>query len=403
VSNVSLGVWHGGTRLATLTRRQRPWQIRCRYERDIIASGANQILISCSLPVSAGRLDASPWIRGLLPEGEHLIALATQAQKTTMDFFGLINRYGRDLSGALTIAAEPEDPGRWDLEQYSDESLAIELRTVSEAPGFAIRDDSELSIAGLQNKLLVAKTETGWARPMYGYPSTHIFKLGDSRFPGIVRAEHVCMQFAAAVDLSNVATSELAVDGLEVLSVERYDRIPTSPGEPPRRIHQEDACQALAINIDAHGGRGKYEAFGGPGFRQIATLLDRFGDPATQLPRLLEIAIFTWLIGNADGHGKNISLLIDTNTGRVRLAPLYDTVPTFLWPQLRATMAMSINGVLGDPTAPDFIAEARSWGLGETRSEQVMTSFLARASQASVQHDQIAETVAHRVARLQSG
>lgn len=72
---------------------------------------------------------------------------------------------------------------------------------------------------------------------------------------------------------------------------------------------------------------------------------------------------FNVLIGNADAHGKNLSLLHDP-LGTTRLAPLYDTVPTVLWPKLRTASAMRVNGKedLDSITIEDIAAEARQWG-----------------------------------------
>lgn len=51
--------------------------------------------------------------------------------------------------------------------------------------------------------------------------------------------------------------------------------------------------------------------------------------------------------------------------GVVKLSPLYDTVPTALWPQLPARAAMRINAGtnLADIMLDDMIAEARRWSL----------------------------------------
>jgi drug/metabolite transporter (DMT)-like permease len=73
---------------------------------------------------------------------------------------------------------------------------------------------------------------------------------------------------------------------------------------------------------------------------------------------LLERAVFTVVIGDADAHGKNVSLLHPT-PGRISLAPLYDTVPTALWPSLRPTAAMLVN------VAPVLTVLLAGWFLGE--------------------------------------
>jgi serine/threonine-protein kinase HipA len=58
---------------------------------------------------------------------------------------------------------------------------------------------------------------------------------------------------------------------------------------------------------------------------------------------------FHYLVGNADAHAKNISL-VHTREG-VRLAPLYDVVSTAAYPDLSTELALSI----GDELNPDTI------------------------------------------------
>jgi serine/threonine-protein kinase HipA len=399
-----LGVWLDGTRIATLDAKK-PWDLRCRYEPEIVAAGdANRPLLSCSLPVTRQPGPATPWVRGLLPEGNHLLALATRAKVPTNYYADLLERYGRDIAGAFTISENEPEPREWAVEPYSDDELADELRLALDAPGFALRDDSELSIAGLQNKLLVtALPGDKWGRPRNGHPSTHIMKLEDGRHVGLLAAEHACMRLAKAVGLTTVTTQLVVIEGLDVLIVERYDRS-VDPTGTIRRIHQEDACQALGINIDANQGRGKYERFGGPSFAQIADLFDRYGDPATDHPTLLRTVVFTAAIANADAHGKNLSLVINTDSGVVAPAPLYDTVPTALWPTLRAVSAMSVNGTFELPSVDDFIREARRWGLGTTAAERVVNDMLTdlRRALASCEHDAVAELVTERLNAIEA-
>lgn len=398
-----LGVWHDDRHIAALQARK-PWDLRCRYTAAAVEAGdANRPLLSCSLPVTRQTAPATPWVRGLLPEGAHLLAVATRAGVPTNYYADLLARYGRDIAGAFTISVDPPDAQQWAIEPYDDDQLAVEIRTVADAPGFALRDDSELSIAGLQNKLLVCALIDGrWGRPIHGQPSSHIMKLDDGRHDGLLAAEHACLRLAAAAGLRAAHTDLITVDGLDVLVVERYDRRRSADGTI-ERVHQEDSCQALGVDIDSHQGRGKYERYGGPTFAQVAELLDQYSEPTTALPELLRIAVFTWVIGNGDAHGKNISLLIDTDTGAVELAPLYDTVPTALWSSLRPSTAMSVNGKRTDLNLDDFTAEARKWGLGAAVAQRTIGDAAARLRAAAndCDHDQVAELVTGRLDGLE--
>ena len=73
--------------------------------------------------------------------------------------------------------------------------------------------------------------------------------------------------------------------------VERYDRLPPAPGtELPRRIHQEDVCQALGLMPTR-----KYQEDGGPGISQITTLIRRVSaDPETDVERFLKASVMLW-------------------------------------------------------------------------------------------------------------
>lgn len=369
-----LEVWLDDEHVASIDAK-RPWDLRCRYSDAIINRvPTNSPFISCSLLVGRGKENADSWATGLLPEGAHLQALAARAKVPTNYTADLLGRYGRDIAGAFTITTgEPPEPKRWAVEPYSADDLATDLRNSATEPGFAIRDDSELSLAGLQNKLLVVRTGPNqWARPLNGHPSTHIMKLDDPKRPGLTAAEHTCLLLANVVGLTTVNAEMIEVDGLPILIVERYDRTVSTDGTV-RRIHQEDACQALGTNLDAGRGRGKYETAGGPSYADIAALLRAHAALSKhELAQLLRLAAFTSIIGNADGHGKNVSFVIDTDTGSIALAPAYDTVPTALWPELRTTQAMSVAGNFASAYSfDDFVAEGTSWGL--TRAEATDT------------------------------
>lgn len=363
-----LGVWLGGKRIADLEQRRWP-EIRCCYSEAALESWPfNSPVLSCSLPLGSAGLDALPFCRGLLPEGHALQALAARAGLAVNDTFGLLARYGRDIAGAITISAERPVPRRFDVEAYTPNALAAALEELDEYP-LGVHDDSELSLAGLQDKLLLVDLGNGvWGRPLHGRPSTHILKADDPRHPGLVRAEDLCLSLAGAAGLTTIDHRLETIGAAEYLVLSRFDR--SARDGVVRRIHQEDLCQALGIDPDDNRGRAKYERAGGPTLRQAATILDSYAaDPRGQLDRLVGVVAFTVLIGNADAHGKNLALLHPTPDS-VELAPLYDTVPTVLWPKLRSDAAMSIGGQpsLPDVTAADIVREARSWPHPEERA-----------------------------------
>ncbi len=155
-----LGVWFDGIRAAELTAR-RPWEIACRYSAEAAERWpGNAPVLSCSLPLSTRRQRASVFCDGLLPEGQIRQALAQRKNLPVNYTFDLLAHYGRDIAGALVIAAEEPEPCMWSVEPYTDESLAAEVEGLPENP-LGLHDDSELSIAGIQDKLLLVALPDG--------------------------------------------------------------------------------------------------------------------------------------------------------------------------------------------------------------------------------------------------
>ena len=402
-----LGVWLDGLLVAELTAR-RPWELQCIYTEHALERWVGlSPLLSCSLPLQSRRMDASVFADGLLPEGRHRQALSSELKVAVNDLYALLRRFGRDVAGALVIATEEPPPRVPEAIPYTRGSLEQEVLDLPERP-LAIHDDSELSIAGLQDKLLLVRIADGrWGRPAHGYPSSHILKVDDPQRPGLVEAEAECLSLAARVGLTSVDVEIDTIAGKPCLLESRFDRR-VSPDGTVERIHQEDLCQALSRDPNAAWGRGKYQDAGGPSLREAAELLDRYAaEPQAQLDRLLSAVTFTVLVGNADAHGKNIALLHPT-AETVELAPLYDTVPTVLWPRLRTRGAMSIGGnwQLDATTVENLVGEAASWRLNRARAKRVVTDTAEHLRASAVElgsESAVGLHVAERAQRLLAG
>jgi serine/threonine-protein kinase HipA len=140
---------------------------------------------------------------------------------------------------------------------------------------------------------------------------------------------------AAAVGLPVAPVTARSVKGRPYLLVTRYDRRFDANGQA-HRLHQEDFCQALGIVPER-----KYAAEGGPTFKAGFDLLRRATTvPAVAVLAFLDAAIFNLIVGNADAHGKNFSLLY--HTSGVSLAPFYDLLSTVAYTDLSPNLAMKI-------------------------------------------------------------
>jgi serine/threonine-protein kinase HipA len=110
----------------------------------------------------------------------------------------------------------------------------------------------------------------------------------------------------------------------------------------------------------------KYQEEGGPSFEQcFHTVADASVEPALDTRALLRWLVFNTVVGNADGHAKNLSLLRGRD-GRVRLAPFYDLLSTAAYPGIATKLAMTI-GESDDPgliRGRDWRRLAESVGVG---------------------------------------
>ena len=299
--------------------------------------------LSVSLPRREepfSRRECRPFFGGLLPEEGQRDAVARALGVSGANDFALLDRLGGDVAGAIQLVppgARPGAPERDVRPAPLDEAdLVRVLDTLPARPLLAGDEGLRLSLAGAQSKLPVVVVDGAVALPVHGQPTTHILKPPIPRFPGTTENEALVMRLAAAVGLAVAPVEPRVARERRFLLIERYDRTVGSDGRV-RRVHQEDFCQALAFAPER-----KYASEGGPTLKDCFGLLRRISArPAVDVLTLLDAVIFNLIVGNADAHGKNFSILHD-DTGP-RLAPLYDLLATVAYPELSSRLAMKIG------------------------------------------------------------
>jgi serine/threonine-protein kinase HipA len=368
--------------------------------------------ISLSLPLEDKRFDAMasrPFFEALLPEGAVREQIASELRLAASDSYGLLAELGRDCAGALQIVEGTRLSGIPSVEWLSSDELDELIRELPQHPLGVRTEDKRLrlSLAGVQQKAVLLRGSDGrFGRPLDGMPSTHIIKPEPSGgdYPGLAANECFCMRLAASCGLVAANVELVMLADRPCLVIERFDRELTV--SPPRRIHQEDLCQALGLTPDF---KYQHEGWRLPSYAALAQLLDDHS-PAPGVDRLAGAlaAVFNFLVGNADAHAKNISLL-QVSEG-VRLAPLYDIVSTSIYPELHSDMALAI----GDELNPDAITSlqwtdlASDFGLNPRAFESARQSLTerVRAQAKTVAHDarregwheQCIETILDRIA-----
>lgn len=304
------------------------------------SSGA--VALSQSLPLGGeafSQKECQGFFGGILPEESKRELVARNLGISPGNDFAMISDIGGECAGAVTFmpAGAPLPTRSSGYRKLDDATLADILRALPRRPLLAGEDGIRMSLAGAQDKLAVRLKNGALSLPLDNAPSTHILKPAHPQFAGLVENEAFCLSLAHAAGLLAAGATTHEVDGLRFLLVERYDRVGTQ--DAPKRLHQEDFCQALGIPS-----QNKYQKEGGPGLKDGFALLRRASTlPVIDLQRLLDAVIFNGLIGNNDAHAKNFSLLYGAD-GTVRLAPLYDLVSTAHYPELSPVMAMSIGG-----------------------------------------------------------
>jgi serine/threonine-protein kinase HipA len=300
--------------------------------------------LSQSLPLRKERFPAKEcrgFFGGILPEESKREIIARNLGISARNDYAMLEQIGGECAGAVTFLPPGQELPKRDYHyrKLDAKELAGILRELPKRPLLAGEKGIRLSLAGAQDKVAVRIEGEEVSLPLGGAPSTHILKPAVERFAGVVLNEALCMTLAAHMNLPSAKVETRKVEDVEYLQVERYDRkhvtIDGAPGV--ERLHQEDFCQAQNIVSEL-----KYQKEGGPSFEQCFTLLRSVSTaPVLDLANLLDAAIFNYLIGNNDAHGKNFSLVYpDTE---IRLAPLYDAISTIYYPELNTDMAMRIG------------------------------------------------------------
>ena len=295
-------------------------------------------LVTAVRPVSRR---VPPFFSNLLPEGHLRTYLAKLAGiKPEREFF-LLAVLGADLPGALVISPLEGD----EREEHEGE----------EGEGESVHDEAALrfSLAGVQLKFSAVMEATGGLTiPAGGMHGSWIVKLPSARYAAVPENEFVMLELArrvgiavpanrlvAMADIKGLPGEARALDGT-ALAVERFDRV--TGGDP---IHMEDFAQVFGLYPD--------DKYGTRSYANIASVLwAETGEEGTfEFVRRL---VFSVLIGNADMHLKNWSLLYPDRRIPV-LSPAYDFVSTLPY-------------ILGDTLALTF---GRSRSLSEITQDQM--------------------------------
>ena len=332
--------------------------------------------ISVSLPLQEAPFSlqrTKSFFDGLLPEGFTRRTVAQWMHVSEDDYLSILAGLGRECLGAIRIVDESDIVPA----QYQKLSLAQVQALASEGTTQSAKlvTESHLSLTGASGKvgLYYDAANDAWYQPFGTAPSTHIVKQSHVRLSGIVVNELLCLHTAKKCGIDVPDCFILDTGGVSdeniLFATARYDREMVADGRRingllcPRRLHQEDFAQALGIPAAE-----KYEPEFGSYLKDMFTLLKtQSTNPLEDQLKLWDLTVFNYLIGNADNHLKNASLLYDSKLSTLRLAPAYDVVSTTVYSGSTRRLSMHF----GDATTLDTVNEdsfrkaAHEVGIGE--------------------------------------
>ena len=254
-----------------------------------------------------------------------------------------------------------------------------------------------LALTGVQRKLSLSFMGSG-ADPRLtivgALGGSHILKPPAPEYPGMPELEHWTMVLARA---SGLRTAEVGLiplsTGEPAFITRRFDRSgnpgrdhsltrtaaqPTGPGGSAHgrvgshRVHVEDLCQVSGLATEQ-----KYRS----SMEKVGTLVRYHATaPGDDALRLLEVTLFSFLVGNSDMHLKNWTLVRDA--GRVVLSPAYDLLPVRLLVDDPEEIALPINGRKNRVQRRDFEALAKHLKIPDIVARRTIDALPARLMRA---------------------
>ena len=268
-----------------------------------------------------------PFFSNLLPEGRMRTYLAGRAGVKPVREFFLLWVLGMDLPGAVTVRSSDSEIWPSDIpdEDHDDDWVDKAMR---------------FSLAGMQLKFsAVEKARGGLTISAKSVGGSWIVKLSSLHFAGVPENEFSMMTLARLVGMDVPETRLVNIDAIgnlpedigslsgRALAVKRFDR-----SDDGSAVHVEDFAQVFGVYPE-----DKYEKASA---RNIAAVIGAEGSEE-DITEFIRRLTFNTLIGNADMHLKNWSLIYPDRRNAA-LAPAYDFLSTIAYiPDDKAALKFS--------------------------------------------------------------
>lgn len=227
--------------------------------------------------------------------------------------------------------------------------------------------EKRTTVTGVQEKLSVDldKDEYGNASRLtiVGVLGRYILKPQTERFVALPEVEDLTMHLAEIAHIDTVPHSLIRFsDGELNYITKRIDR--TDDG---RKLPMEDFCQLAGLQTEQ-----KYQG----SYEYIASLVKQYSNiPGLDITNYWEQVIFSWIVGNADMHLKNFSL-VSRDRHKYQLAPTYDQVSTaIVMPEDTEELALPLQGFKKKLMSFDFLYAMTDSGIDHKVAERILLRF----------------------------
>lgn len=370
-----------GEPVGTLYENQGIWSFQ--YEARWVAHG---VPLSPGLPLTPTLIEDGGSVRpvqwffdNLLPEGNARTRLIASLPGNAGDAWDLLEQFGAESAGALTLLAPGLAQAEAGLRPLSDEELNARILAMPRQ-SLASKAPKKMSLAGAQEKLpVVIDAQGALFDPIGASASTHILKpdVLAEHYPASSANEWYCARLAQELRLP-VPPVALRYVPASVYIIERFDR--RVQDHATVRLHTLDAAQLLSLDAGA-----KYTKSGAEALQAV---VEKCRAKAPARIALFHWTLFNALIGNGDAHLKNLSLFAEREG--YSLAPYYDLVSTGawcrpelvgqgepVWPDIDLSFPIGKARTFAQITRRDFFLFAEELGVPVAAAERSLRSMTA--------------------------
>ncbi len=252
----------------------------------------------------------------------------------------------------------------------------------------------KMSISGVQDKISLSFNSSNELTPtnidgkyiLKPIPRDHDSTIN---LEDIVQNEHLSMQISSQIFNINTAYNGLIEfsDGELAYITKRFDYSLKGSEKKIVKVDQEDFASVLEYTSESHARNYKYESSYEECALKIKDVI------AAYIPALEEFykrIVLNYLIGNADAHLKNFSIIKDIDRADYSLSPNYDVLYTkYHLPKEDGIMGLELFkehetkafGAMGYYTLEDFEVFAQIIGIKQKRLEKIYKDILTSQDQ----------------------